>query len=764
MTQNRWTARAPVCLAVAFRSARRIGLCLGLSVGLVAGVTQVAFADPATDPSTLTSTTAEQVWLDASELINAQRYREALATLRQLQKRFPEYSNMSAVQTRIAVLHESREAGASLPLFLQALDLRDEGRLEEALVQLGRLRHEHDESPLLDDALYLSAYLQVMDRYDFAAARAALVALRERYPDSAYQDSADYLDAIAMEQLGDTEGASIALRQLRERHTALTLPLGFRWPAGNMLSRYWFDRTDRRLAIVEQRLAAASTIKKRQDEADGQLRLAVSVEGIDMTLVLTPSPLTRSTAWRDASLRDRLPPALGVYDGVVEGIDGSWVRAVLKQDTINGVVHANGVQHRLHSADLIGTLNYYQPRQGREHLDEKAHSELSDSLQGLDVLIAPPQQAILQGRSRSIQTDVRAVPISIVIDSKFDRYYAGDGMATALNQLNVADGVYRQFGLALTLDEALTFSENSDPIALAPTTLESILRSFRDFRLQRKTLFDGSALTYLFTGNTKTDITLGLAWIDTICRSDGYDVGVTTPSAFGDVLLTHEIGHSLGALHDSDTECRDDSSNLMWPNISARTNTGLSQCSTNSIVASRSRGCLVNTVDLSLAARGDGESVRFLVSNADTALTLDAVLDVESSWPEQIDWPTNCQPQSPTSAQCRISDLGPGEQRELSLPLSVNARSAGPVTATLRPLVLLELNPTDNTATATADGSQSTTPDEIDTAESPPPRDDVAMGGGASSGLKRSSAGGTSACFMIALSLLLCFRRVRFRC
>ena len=121
-----------------------------------------------------------------------------------------------------------------------------------------------------------------------------------------------------------------------------------------------------------------------------------------------------------------------------------------------------------------------------------------------------------------------------------DRYYAGAGLSTALNSLNIADGIYRQFGIALTLDEAVTFDNNNDPMNLGPVTLETILRSFRDYRQDYATLFQDSALTYLFSGNPKTDITLGLAWIDTACRVDGYDVGVTTPTGFGDVLLTHD--------------------------------------------------------------------------------------------------------------------------------------------------------------------------------------------------------------------------------
>ncbi|CAN0494892.1 unnamed protein product, partial [Hapterophycus canaliculatus] len=169
-----------------------------------------------------------------------------------------------AAQTRIAVLHESADAGDSLPVFLNALSLRDDGRIEQALAELDVIAKAYPAGALTDDALYISAYLQVMDRYDFAAARVALNTLQQRFPESAYSDSAQYLDAIAMEQLGDTQGARQALIELRDRHTALSLPLDFRWPAGSVLSRYWFDRAHRRLAIVEERIAGACTVSTQE--------------------------------------------------------------------------------------------------------------------------------------------------------------------------------------------------------------------------------------------------------------------------------------------------------------------------------------------------------------------------------------------------------------------------------------------------------------------------------------------------------------------
>ncbi len=705
---------------------------------------------------------AAGVYAQALDQIEAQRYSKALATLRGLQKKYPSFTSIAAVQTRIAVLQESADAGGSLQVFLSALSLRDSGNTDAALTALATIASAYPAGSLTDDALYISAYLQVMDRYDFAAARVALRTLEERFPDSAYSDSAQYLDAIASEQLGDTEAARQALTLLRDRHTALNLPMDFRWPRGGVLSRYWFDRADRRLAIVEARIAGASRLESRQVQADGKLRIAVNVNGTDLQLLLVPSPLTRYTQWLDGGLTTQLPPAIGIYDGVVEGVTDSWVRVVLQQNSITGALDINGTRHKLLPANLIGTLDYYQPLSRKPRDASGNLSTLAESVQGLDALVAPPAQArsMLQSRSRTIETDVRAVPVSIVVDSQFDRYYAGGGLATALNNLNVADGVYRQFGLALSLDEALQLTADADPLKLGAVTLETILRSFRDYRLQYKTLFEDSALTYLFTGNPKTDVTLGLAWIDTACRLDGYDVGVTTPSTFGDVLLTHELGHSLGAQHDTDTQCNDDSLSLMWPNISERTQTEFSRCSKASVLQSRSKACLNNSVNLELSAGSTGTTVSFDVINPDGALTLDARLVVETSSPDQLIWPAGCQEQSPTSALCFLDALEPASVRSVNFP--VNAAYHGsdaPVTAQVEPVGVLELQPENNLATASLAGGAVDSHLTISgggLSPSTPTQDEFVNVPSAAS----STSGGAIAPWALALLLLM----VRARC
>ena len=652
----------------------------------------------------------ESLYASALASIGSGNYPIALEQLRRLQREYPTSKKLAPAQTRIAVLQESIDAGESLPVFLDALTLRDIGRVDDALTALAVIAEEYPAGPLTDDALYISAYLQVMDRYDFSAARVILQTLEQRFPDSAYSDSAHYLDAIAMEQLGDTQGARQSLIELRERHTALDLPFGFRWPTGTMLSRYWFDRADRRLAIVDERIARSSQIGSQENTDNGSLQLAVNVDGEELQLLLVPSPLTRSTQWLDAGLGDQTPPSIGVFDGQVVGVEDSWVRVTLQDGSLTGVIHLNGENKRLTPANLMGTLDYYQPSIRKPETVAGMHSDLADTVLGLDVLIAPPElDSGLSPRSISIKSDVRSVPISIVVDSQYDRYYAGAGMANALNNLNIADGIYRQFGIALALDEALQFEEGADPLSVGAVPLESILRSFRDYRLQYETLFGDSALSYLFSGNPKTDVTLGLAWIDTACRVDGYDVGVTTPSTFGDVLLTHELGHSFGAQHDTDTQCNDNNLSVMWPNISERTQTTFSSCSQKSVLGARVKNCLQNSVDLQIAAYASDTAVRFSVTNPDSSITLAARLTVETSAPDQLNWPSDCQAQTPTSATCTLAAIGPGITYNMDLPVNAEFQnSAAPVTAQVQPIDIVELQQSNNLATISlSDGASS---------------------------------------------------------
>jgi len=622
-------------------------------------------------PATANDAAANSIYESARAQIDRGEFKQALQALRQLQRQHPGYSNIAGVKTRIAVLHEADLAGPELTIFLQALDARDSGDADRSLELLRDLVNTAPGSPLIDDAIYLMAYVHLMERFDYHTARAHIAELKQRAPDTAYGDAADYLNAIALEQSGETELAIAQFKQLRDRHTSVTLPFGYRIARGTVMSRYWFDRADRRLKILAEQRDNASQLSTRNKVSDDELHLSVLVSGVEMDLVLQPSSMTKNAQWRDGQLNDQLPPNVGVFSGYVRGEKNSWARVVVTENAVQGVVMSNGVQHRLHSEDLIGTLDYYQPKHRSGTTIRMGGSETELPLL-LDSLPAPPIPNSRRDGRRANQgsTDMRVVPMSIVIDSQYDRYYNNSGLVHAINALNVADAIYRPLGLAIQLDESVVVGAQSDPMAVGPTTLETMLRNFRGYRQGLNTLFSDSALVYLFTGNPKTDITLGLAWIDTACRVDGFDVGVTTPSSFSDVLLTHELGHSLGARHDTDTECSGTNGKLMSPRISGNTETDMTPCSRNSIVGSPNRSCFVDALDLVLNVRQSGSVVELDVTNTDSTRDVSAQVLIEVDRTASVNWPDLCEPTGPGSAECRIIHVPSQGSATMSIPFN----------------------------------------------------------------------------------------------
>lgn len=684
-------------------------LCLSVSAPMVVQAN-------ATDQTSFTQTSASDHYDSALNLIEAQSFKEALALLRRIQANFPGFEKISAVQTRIAVLQESEDASAEIGHYLDALDKRDAGDALGALSALEFILRQYPNSSLADDALYLKAYVQVMDRYDFAAAQATLSVLEARFPESSYQDSAEYLFAISMEQMGETEQAKIALENLRDRHTAFTLPFGYSWPEGNVLSRYWYDRANNRLDIIDQADASASHLRSTQSLDSDRLTVGVNVDGIDLEFELSSSPMTLETQWKDGQLQDQSPPVAGVFIGTVVGDDDSWVRAIIVDDTISGVAYAYGKTYTMQSGTLIGTLDYYQPRSAKSRAAGNVDAVSTEAEVGHDGLIPPPQlgAAFAGELLPTAYSDLRVVPLSIVLDAEFDRYHGGNGLIVALNQLNVADGIYRKFGLALAVDEVQVYSDTDySPLVSGPTTLESYLLDFRDYRQDKKTLFSDSVLTYLFTGKQRTDTTLGLAWIDTLCRTDGYDVGITTPSAIGEVLLTHELGHSLGSAHDSDTSCNQDTTKIMWPHISSRTSVEFSSCSSESVAHAHGKSCLVNAVDVSLNAIGTNTGVEFVIGNLDTTVGVETNLVLETSSANLLSFPAGCNVTSPTSAVCVVGEVGAGEESRLAVQVAdAGSLDNAIVSAEVVTVATMDFQPLNNTVSYSID-MQSIVPENL---------------------------------------------------
>ncbi len=639
----------------------------------------------------------------SARLAEANRdYSRALDYYRQFLQANPDSTFASQIMTRVSVLQEASRNGAdsgsddALAIYLEALNLREARDVDGARAQLATLQAEFPGGYLSDDALYLQGYIAMMDAYQYQEAHTLFRRLKNEYPNSSYIDTALYSEAISLEQLGNTEGATRVFEELRERHTEFSLSImGIRWPKSTYLSRYWYDRANNRLKLLQERdenaarlLSRSSTDKPEYAEYDAVLDVYAS--GRQMRLLLRKSRVMSDTSFDSEGEMTLALSNAKYYSGSVEHDSDSWARVMIRGEEIQGIVETDGERIDLEPASMAGTIDYYKPDDGKPQDIE--------ALRLQDYVMHPPPDpnaawdSVLRGVGGSKGSDHsgeptlgaavaggvnRLVRMDVYVDSQYNNYYGGDGLLQAMSALNVADGIYRQnFGLALEIGNATVFTDrNSDPMNLGAVTLESTLRKFRDLRLASSTSSPDIALTYLFSGNDNIDEAIGLAWIGAICRNDGFDVGVTTPSSYADLLVTHELGHSLGALHDTDTSCTNERNMLMWPRISQTTNQAFSGCSVNSVSAGVAKSCVLNTIDLSLDVQALGNTgFAAVITNNDASSTAhNASLVLETAAVDLNQLPSGCVEGAAGELLCELNQLPPGSSTQIEFSLAAAA-------------------------------------------------------------------------------------------
>ena len=109
------------------------------------------------------------------------------------------------------------------------------------------------------------------------------------------------------------------------------------------------------------------------------------------------------------------------------------------------------------------------------------------------------------------------------------------------------------------------------------------LRRFRAYREASDDLPDDLALVHLFTGIDHGSNLSGAAEIGGMCSTDGSDSSLTELTSFLTALTVHEIGHSLGALHDEDIQACSDTDFLMRTIVTDSTQLDFSSCTIDSI-------------------------------------------------------------------------------------------------------------------------------------------------------------------------------------
>ncbi len=585
-------------------------------------------------------------------------------------------------RVKLPVLQEALGVGVdgALVLYLDALDARDKSLNDEALSALDRLGRVYPSSHLADDALYLGGYVLLMDKFDFAGAQARMIELRRTYPGSSYTDSSLYIEAIALEQSGDTAAARRTFQHLRDRHALVSLDsINLVLPKSSIQSRLWFDRAASRLENLDQHQLASSRIVEQSFLNNGsyERRVVIRVAGTDVPLLLNPSQVFSRTRFVNENNVPIPTGELRAFDGVVENRLGSWARVVFNGSDVQGLIRDGSRRFDLKTDTATGTLVDYNTLLAdsnkiarSEGARDHAHAPIASSR----------KPAAMQNDIESTTSVVnRVVRMSLVIDSQYNDYTNGRGLFEAMTVTAIADGLYRdELGLALQAESVVVVSNAStDPMRIGDASMDQILHNFRDYRRQSPAIADESSLVYLLSGNRSNDNQVGLAFIDVACRTDGYDVSAATPYRQNFLLAAHEMAHNLGAEHDTDTQCAADNSKIMSPFFSADTQQEFSMCSRVAISNSLQGSCHVPAVDLQAAiSHSSDSSLTAWVGNNDPSRPASAALRVSVPDANLDALPPGCAPSQTGDVVCELSSLGAGDTRELTFALNYASDAA----------------------------------------------------------------------------------------
>jgi len=113
--------------------------------------------------------------------------------------------------------------------------------------------------------------------------------------------------------------------------------------------------------------------------------------------------------------------------------------------------------------------------------------------------------------------------------------------------MNIVNGIFsEQVGVQFGITEIEVLNDNGN---LTSSNASELLGQFRTFVGN-----DNPGLAHLFTGRNIDGGTIGIAFINAICRNSG--VGLTEAGGrgtFGALTAAHEFGHNFGAPHDNQT-------------------------------------------------------------------------------------------------------------------------------------------------------------------------------------------------------------------
>jgi len=149
------------------------------------------------------------------------------------------------------------------------------------------------------------------------------------------------------------------------------------------------------------------------------------------------------------------------------------------------------------------------------------------------------------------------IELMVVADYELFQRHGADTVAVIRSRVNGADHILRrELGVGLHLAEVVVFDTPDDPF-VTPAANGAVVDLLVELGSYGASLFAERKrpdLLYLFTGRF-VGLPAAITYLGGACGSPSSNaVGVVPPASDG-FVLEHEIGHSLGAVHDNLTAC-----------------------------------------------------------------------------------------------------------------------------------------------------------------------------------------------------------------
>lgn len=165
---------------------------------------------------------------------------------------------------------------------------------------------------------------------------------------------------------------------------------------------------------------------------------------------------------------------------------------------------------------------------------------------------------------------VKVISLRAYTDPDWQKLYGANASSEVLQVINVAESIYnRQLGIRFRVI-SITHLSSSFPSTAAGDLLN-------EFRLSPESK-EPATLQSLFTGKDIDGGTAGIAYVGVVCYAPEYSYSVI--QSYGTLtgrIFAHEIGHNLGATHDTTN-----AQSLMYPMLSS-SQTGFSEKSLSQI-------------------------------------------------------------------------------------------------------------------------------------------------------------------------------------